>query len=86
MIRGTDPTPGRISFCPMVRRLDPTPGRIPLRPMVRGTDPTLRMSPTSVDVGGGAKQERCIPIPQRTEIRPEAVGIQRMDIPMVVGV
>ena len=44
------------------------------------------MSPTSIDVGGRATQERCIPIPQQTGIRPEVVGTRQMDIPMAVGV
>ena len=43
-------------------------------------------SPTPVDVGGVADQERCIPILWRTGIRPEVAGIQQTDILMAVGV
>ena len=43
-------------------------------------------SPTSIDMGGGAAQEMCIPIPRWTGIRPEVIGTQQMGILMVVGV
>ena len=39
----------------------------------------------SVDVEGGADQERCIPIPLRIGIRPETSETRQTDISMVVG-
>ena len=70
----------------MVEGIDPSPGSIPLWLMVGGTDPTLRKSHMSVDMGGRVDQERCIPIPRQTVIRPEAVGTRRLDILMAGGV
>ena len=43
-------------------------------------------SPTYVDMGSGATQERCIPVPQRVEAKPMAVETQQMDIPSAMGV
>ena len=40
----------------------------------------------SVDVGGKMAQKRCIPIPQQTRIRLEAMGIRQTDILMAVRV
>ena len=70
----------------MVGGIDLAPRRILLRPMVGGTDPTPRRGPTSVDVGGRANQERCIPIPWWRGIRPEVAETRRTDILMVIGV
>ena len=53
--------------------------------MVGGTDPTPRKSLTSVDVGGGADQERFIPILRQTGVRPKATRTQRVDNPTIVG-
>ena len=44
--------------------------------MVGGIDPTPRRSPTSVDMGGIADQEMCIPIPRQIDIS-IAVGVQQ---------
>ena len=55
------------------------------QPMEHQGDPQER-SHTSINVGGGMGQERCIPIPRRTRIKPEVVGTRRTDISMVVGV
>ena len=43
-------------------------------------------SPTFVDVRGKTDQERCIPIPRWTGIKPEALETWRIDISMGVGV
>ena len=82
----TNPTLGRISLWPMVGGIDPTPERIPFWPIVRGTDPTLRMSLTSVDIGGGVDQEKCILILQRMGVRPKAARTRQTNVPIAVGV
>ena len=68
---------------PVVGGTDPTLRRFPLRPIAGGTYPTLRKSH---DVGGTVDQERCIPIPWWTAIRPKAVGIGQTYVLMAVGV
>ena len=69
----------------MVGGTDLAPGTVPLWPTVEGIDPTLRGSPTSVNIGSRANQERYIAIPQQTEIRPKVVGTRRTNILMAVG-
>ena len=61
-------------------------GKIPLLPMVGGTVPTPRRSLISVNLGGGANQERCTSIMRWMRIILEAAGTQWMNIPMAVRV
>ena len=97
IVGGTDPTPRRIllglkSKVGIITDLEKgkksNPSSYPPRrsqPMEHQGDPPEK-SPMSIDVGGRATQERCIPIPRWAGTRAVAVGTQQMDIPMVVGV